>query len=442
MDSKYKTDKRSICKRMLYYSLFATLTLLTTSAVNLCDTYFVSMLGRSATAAVGVTFAVQFFIQSIGFTLGMGGGSLVARARGGNREEDCRRYASLSVILSLLIGGLIALVGLTSLDPLLRLLGTTASIYPYAKVYLRLLLLSAPFLCISLSISQLLRAAGNAVLSAIGFCGGSLLNLLLVPLLLFKFDMGIAGAGYALLIGYAASTLLLICFTFSKHSKIRLTPFIGKKFFRRCTAVFITGFPSFCRHAFSGLATLLINNTVRAYGDSAIAAITVVSKISLLSLSFCTGIGQGMIPVAGYHFGANEHKQVRTVFRFAWIFSSAIMLTLSIGVFMYAPQLISLFRKEEEIVRIGTTALRMQSTVFVLHGTITTVTMLLQAIGKSASSTALACARQGIFFLPLLFLFPNYYRFVQPAADVLTFLLTLYFLNHYKSKLSPNKKLG
>ena len=440
MDSKYQSDKTSICKRVLYYSLFATVTLLTTSAVNLSDTYFVSVLGSSATAAVGVAFAVQFFIQAIGFTLGMGGGSLVARARGAGEEEDCRRYASLSVLLSLLIGGLIAFAGLEFLDPLLRILGATQSIYPFAKEYLRLLLLSAPFICVSLSLSQLLRAAGNAALSMIGFCGGSILNLLLVPLFLFGFELGIAGAGYALLVGYVVSSLLLFCFTFSHHSKIRLSPIIGKSFLQRCSSILITGLPSFCRHGFSGLATLLINNTAHAYGDSAIAAIAVVSKISLLSLSFCTGIGQGMIPVVGYHFGAKEHEKVRSAFRFSLILSSIIMFILSVVIFMLAPQLISLFRKEAEIVRIGTVALRMQSLVFVLHGTITTATMLLQAIGKSAPSTVLACARQGIFFVPILFLIPQYFRFVQPIADILTFLLTLYLLNRYKKITFSQRK--
>ena len=408
-------SKKSIYKRMLYDSAFATLTLLTTSIVNLTDTYFISKLGSSATAAVGVAFAVQFFIQAIGFMLGMGGGSLFSRARGANQTNDCCLYASFSFFLSLIIGILLSGMGL-----------------PYAKEYLRLLLFSAPFICMSLTLSQLMRSAGNAAFSMIGFSSGNLCNLLLVPLFLFVWKSGIAGAGYAILIGYAISSLLLILFSFSKHSHIKISLKIKKDAFKKIGGIFLIGLPSFFRHGFSGIATLLLNNTARAYGDSAIAAITVVSKVSILALSVCTGIGQGMLPSIGYFYGANQKESLRHAYRFALVLSGALMLALSLPIFGFAPQIISLFRKEAEIVRIGTKALRLMSSILAFHGTITVTTMLLQAIGKTFPATILACARQGVFFIPLIFLIPQHFRLIQPLSDVLTFLLTLCLFKKYR----------
>lgn len=428
-----KPQKNDIPKRILYYSSFATLTLLATSAVNLTDAYFVSKLGSVATGAVGVAFAVQFLIQAIGFTLGMGGGSLFSRALGANDEARCKQVASLSVFLAILIGVSTALIGLLFLDNLLLLLGATSAIYPLAKEYLRLLLFSAPLICLSLVQSQLLRAAGNAAFSMIGFTVGGLINLIFTPIFLFRLNLGIAGAGYAMLMGYAVSSLFLFLFSRLKKSKVKLTFKMKIPFWTESGRILLTGLPSFCRHGFSGLATLLLNNLVRGFGDYAIAAVTVVARISLLALSFSTGIGQGMIPVAGYHYGAKDIEKVRSAYRFSLILSSIIMLVLSIPIFIFAPQLIALFRNEAEIVQIGAQALRAQSTVFVLHGTITTTTMLLQVIGHSTASTVLAAARQGIFFLPLLFLFPQYFRYIQPVADLLTFLLTVYFLKRYKN---------
>lgn len=417
---------------MLYDSAFATLTLLTTSIVNLTDTYFISKLGSSATAAVGVAFAVQFFIQAIGFMLGMGGGSLFSRARGANQTNDCCLYASFSFFLSLIIGILLSGMGLLFLDRLLSVLGATKSNYPYAKEYLRLLLFSAPFICMSLTLSQLMRSAGNAAFSMIGFSSGNLCNLLLVPLFLFVWKSGIAGAGYAILIGYAISSLLLILFSFSKHSHIKISLKIKKDAFKKIGGIFLIGLPSFFRHGFSGIATLLLNNTARAYGDSAIAAITVVSKVSILALSVCTGIGQGMLPSVGYFYGANQKENLRHAYRFALVLSGALMLALSLPIFGFAPQIISLFRKEAEIVRIGTKALRLMSSILAFHGTITVTTMLLQAIGKTFPATILACARQGVFFIPLIFLIPQHFRLIQPLSDVLTFLLTLCLFKKYR----------
>ena len=409
---------------ILRNALFATATLLATSAVNLTDAYFLSTLGTSATAAAGVAFAVQFLLQAIGFTVGMGGGSLLSRAMGAQNEEECRRSVLLSVLLALLIGGVLAAVGNLMIDRLLPLLGATESIYHEARVYLRLLLLSAPFLCLSLVLSQLLRAAGNVILSTVGFISGGVINLALTPLLLFHYHLGIAGAGLAILIGHAVSSLSLFLLTRHRYSRIRIS--LCRLPLRDVSRLLRTGLPSFFRHGLSGVATLSLNHLVRPMGAGFIAAVTVVSRISLLSLSFCTGIGQGMIPVAGYYYGAKKYDLVRRAYRFSTVLASLVSLGIAIPVFALAPALMTLFRADAEVAQIGASALRAQCTVFVLHGFITTTTMLLQTIGKTTASTVLAAARQGIFFLPLLFLFPSQFRYLQPTADLLTFLLGLW----------------
>ncbi len=430
--------RKTVRAQILWNAALTTATLLATSAVNLTDAYFISTLGAVPTAAVGVAFAVQFLLQAIGFTIGMGGGSLLSRALGARNEDACRQTATLAVLLSILVGGAAALGGTLAIDRLLPLLGATEAIYAEARTYLRLLLYSAPFLCLSLVLSLLLRASGNVVLSTVGFVSGGAVNLALTPLLLFRFNLGIAGAGMAILCGHAVASATLFLLTRTRHSRIRISP--CRIPLRAVPRLLCTGLPSFCRHGLSGVATLSLNHLVRGMGASVLAAVTVVSRISLLSLSFCTGIGQGMVPVAGYYYGAGEMKHVREAYRFSTWLATLVSLGIAIPVFLLAPTLMTLFRADAEAVRIGAAALRAQSAVFVLHGVITTTTMLLQTVGRTTASTVLAAARQGFFFLPLLFLFPSHFRYLQPLADLLTFLLVCIMILNGKRGLFQRKK--
>ena len=440
-------DHSTIRGAVLRNSLFATLNLLAISAVNLADTYFVSKLGAAATAAGGVVFAVQAVIMAIGYTLGMGGGAHLSRSLGAGDEATARRYATKALLLAILIGGAVTLLGLYFSDPLLRTLGATDTVLPLARQYLRLLLFATIPICVALVESMLLRAAGNAALAMIGFTVGGIVTVSLMPVYLFYLDLGIEGAGWAILSGYLVSATLLFFFTLTKHSRVHLTLSLGGEERQETVTILTTGLPSLFRHGLAALSTLLINRLAGADGDNAIAAMTVVAKITLLSLSFCTGIGQGMIPVAGYHFGARAYDKAEKAYRFARRLSGLVMLGISIPIFAFAETWIGLFSENAEILQIGSLALRLQASVLFLHGTITTTTMLTQLTGRTVSSTILAAARQGLFFLPILLLLSARFGIwgiaaAQPLSDLCTYLLTLPFARNAsrpKKKEEPKK---
>lgn len=422
----------------------SSIAMVVTAFYSLADAMFVSKLGTDASAAVGVSFAIQATVQAVAYTLGVGAGSLLSRALGERDKENASKYARVALLLSIITGCIIGFIGLASGKALIRVLGATDAILDPSMQYSHYLLLSAPFMCASFVSSQLLRAEGKALYSMFGLLTGSVLNIILDPILIYRFQLGIAGASIATLISQIISSLFLMSAYFLGYSEIQLL--FGASFsdFSQIGRILVSGLPSSARQGFSALATVFLNHAAAVWGESAIAAISVVTRLFLLAFAFCLGIGQGMMPIAGYNYGYKRYDRVRKAFLYAIFSSSLLMIFLSLPFLFYAPSLIAFFRNDPEVIKIGAPALRATGIILPFHGTITCITMLMQAIGNQAKATFLACGRQGFFFFPLLFLLPRFFRFeglilVQPISDVLTFLLCIPFvfqiLRHLKEKM-------
>lgn len=410
-----------------------TIGLLVVAAYSLADSFFVSSLGTAAGAAVGITFSLHVLIQAIGYTLGMGAGSLLSRALGKRDVETASRYVGTAFLLSVAIGITITGVGSALRDPLLLFLGAKGDVLPLARAYVRPFLFAAPVMCASYVLSQTLRAEGKAFYSMIGLSAGSALNIVLDPLLITRFGMGIAGASTATLISQYVSLCVLLSAYFFHNSSLLPFRFLSSRFFLISAEIFAAGLPSLFRQGLSGIATILFNHTAFAFGgDATVTAMSLVSRIFILVFSFCLGIAQSMMPVVGYNRGADRLERVKKAYVFSILFASIVMLGFSIPLFMLAPNIFALFQSNAEVVRIGTSALRAQSLVLFTHGLVTCTILYLQAFGKPVLGTILASARQGIFFLPLVFLLPKRFGMVglewtQPLSDVLSFLLAVPF---------------
>ena len=450
MSIERKTAKNSkqIRHSVLQFGIPTILSLLSTSAYHLADAWFVSKLDASAGAAIGVAFTLQALFQAIGFTFGTGGGCMVSRSLGANRPNEASSYASCALIGTLATGSVILIAGLFFLDPLVHLLGAGENIFAESRIYIRNLLPASPFLCGSVALAQLLRAKGNPWKAAIGFSVGNLLNILLDPLFIFGWNMGIGGASLATLFGQAAGFLLLLLLSQSdrkshKFFRLRLH---GERFWSKEKSLLLCGIPSLARQGFLAVSALFLNRIAAQEGVDAVAAMSVVNRIFLLGFAFCAGTAQGAIPLIGYHFGANQKQSVASVLRTTLLLSSIFMLLLSLPLLLFTPEIISLFHKESGIVEIGSRALQAQAAVFPLHGVITCTTLALQAVGRQGRALFLASARQGFFLLPLLKWIPAifgsaYFIYAQPIADGLTFLLTLPFLLRFLREMTVNSHI-
>lgn len=423
----------------------ATAALLVSAGCGIVDAWFVSRLGTSAGGAVGIAFAVTALIQAIGYTLGTGAASLISRALGAGDLESACFFASLSFFLSLALGGAVALAGMLRPAPIIRFLGASEGIFPYARAYARFLFPSAPLMCGAFVLNNLLRAEGQVRFAMIGTVAGNLLNVALVPLLLFRFSMGISGASLALLLSQALTFLLLLSRYLFGKTQVSLRPRRAAHPFRGLRSLLLIGSPSLFRQGLAGVASALLLRGARRFGDAAAAAVSVNARIFLLLYSFCLGIGQGMMPAAGYNSGAGRPERVLSLARFSLILATAVMLVLSVPTGILAPRIIGLFRPDPEVIRVGAFLLRAQCAVFFLHGIIAVTNMLLQALGKAFPAALIAAARQGFCFLPAVLLLPRVWGLTglclaQAVADGLTFLLTLPFLVTSLRRLRDGKR--
>lgn len=412
------------------------ISMLITSIYNMADTYFVGQIsggadGTSAAAAVGVLFSAMAMIQAVAFTIGMGSGANMSRAMGAQNMDEARTFVSLAFFTAVGTGVVLGGLGLCFTDDLVRLLGATESILPHARAYATYIFYATPFMMGSLVMNNLLRFQGLALYGMVGMATGGLLNMVLDPLLIFGLNLGTAGAAIATAISQFVSFCILLSMTNLRRNTLHITFRFFKPSLRLYGRIIYNGLPSMGRQGIAALSTALLNNTAAAWGDPAIAAMSIVTRLIMFINSSVIGFGQGFQPVCAYCYGAGRYSRVREAYRFCVRVSTLILLVLSAVAFIFAEPIVTLFRREDaEVIRIGTRALRFQLMTLPLWGFITMSNMFTQSIGYGVRATIIASARQGIFLIPMLLLLPRLWRLTglqlaQPAADVLTLLLCL-----------------
>lgn len=406
------------------------ISMMITSVYNMADTFFVGRIGTSATGAVGVVFSLMAVIQAIGFMFGQGSGNYIARSLGSQEEEDASRMSATGFFSALIVGGLITLFGLIFLDPLMRMIGATDTILPYARDYARYILFGASYMTASLVLNNQLRFQGSASYAMVGIATGGILNIALDPLFIFVFDMGIAGAAIATVTSqFISFCILLVGCTRGGNIRIHLRNFTPRWSFYR--EILRGGLPSLWRQGLASVATICLNLAAGPFGDATIAAMSIISRVNMFASSALIGFGQGFQPVCGYNYGAKLYKRVREGFWFCVRVSVVALAVLAVAGFVFAPEIIAIFRGEDaHVVGIGTRALRFQCVVFPLMSWVILNNMLCQTIGKAAKATVLAVARQGLFFLPLILVLPPLLgvlgvQLSQPLSDLATFLLSV-----------------
>ena len=399
---------------------------------NTADTYFVSQISTSASAAVGVVFSLQSIIQAYGFGVAMGAGSLISLRLGEKKDLEANRCAS-SGLLAELAGGLLMLIlGLLYLKPLMCALGATQTMLPHACAYGRIILMGAPVMCCSFILNCILRAEGAALASMIGLCSGGLINIALDPLLIFTFQMGTAGAAAATVASQCVSLVILMIAFRRTKSIVQLRPRYISRRLRDYVQIVTVGFPTIARQGMASFASALMNVQGAVYGDVAVAALTISNKVYLLVRNIVIGIGQGFQPVAGYNYGAGDNKRTREAFIFV-VKLGTVVCTLAAGIIAaFAGPIIGWFRADPEVIAIGRVALLYACAVMPFMAYSTFVNQLYQCLGFKVPATVLASLRQGICYLPLIFLLPHFLglqgvQMTQPGSDLLTFFICIPF---------------
>lgn len=406
------------------------ISMLVTSFYNMADTFFVGKINTSATAAVGIVFPLMAMIQAFGFFCGHGSGNYISRQLGAHNFEDASRMSATGFVSAFILGLGILVVGFLFTDPLLRIMGSTETILPYARSYMRIILIGAPYMTASLVLNNQLRFQGSAFYSMIGITTGAVLNIGLDPLFIFVLDMGVAGAALATIISQFVSFCLLIAGTFrGGNLRLNLKDFSPSlKYYQNIVK---GGAPSLFRQGLGSFATVCLNLMAGPYGDAAIAAMSIVTRISQFAASVVIGFGQGFQPVCGFNYGAKLFKRVQEGFWFCVKFCTSVLLVAAVCGWIFSPNLIGVFLKTDPLViEYGSQALRLQALTFPLVGWITIANMMLQTIGKTVKASLLAMSRQFLFFVPVILTLPGFLgilgvQFSQPIADFCSFLLAV-----------------
>ena len=436
LDEKYnemtqRPVKMLVCK-MAVPTIIA---MVTTALYNVVDAAFIGRLSTGGTAGIGISFAYMTFIQALGVYFGHGSGNHISRALGAKNIASASVVATVGFITPFLLGTLAALVCLPNLSWLSRLLGAPDSVVPYANDYLRYIVVATPFMMSALTLNNQLRLQGNAHFGMVGIVSGAILNIVLDPLFIFTFDMGVSGASLATAISQFFAWTLLFFGTFRPESvHIRLRDF--KPSFKVYYEIFRGGLPSLFRQVFNCAAAVSLNYCAVLYAapgqeDSAVAAFAVVTRIMMFAFSVVLGFSQGFQPVCGYNYGAKKYDRVRESWLFASSVGTAFLLVISAVGFIFAPQIVELFRAEDPtLIEIGAVTLRWQCAAFPLVALFTTTGMLFQNIRMTGPATLLSVCRNGLFFLPALLLLPLWLgltgvQMAQAVADLLTFLLCI-----------------
>ena len=401
------------------------------SIYSLADTYFVSSLGDSATAAVSVNASLDQLIMMAGSMLAVGANSYIARLLGSGNEKKASQVLSTAFFLAMGLGSLLLIFGNLFMVPMVRLLGATPSCEQYSIDYASFVLLAAPFMACNFVMNQCLRSEGSAMLSMIGMGFGGVLNCILDPIFIFGLDMGVAGASLATAISKWVSFAILLFPYVTRRSVLSLSVRNFCFSWDIISKIVSIGSSSMFRSGLAVLSGILLNNLAGDISDAVLAGIGVTTKVMMFPFSIILGFGSGFQPVAGFNWGAKQYDRVMESYRFSSRVALIGSTVMGVILFFGADWVIKLFAgTDPQMLQIGSLCIRLQCIALPIHGWVAVVNMLCAGLGNATGAVLLSTARQGSCMIPILFPLAAHFganglASVQAVADVLSLVLAI-----------------
>ncbi|HOJ33674.1 MAG TPA: MATE family efflux transporter [Candidatus Hydrogenedentes bacterium] len=434
MNDRQKEMAEEHIGRLLFrYSSPAIVAMMVNSTYNLVDTIFVGQgVGKNALAAMAVSFPIQMILLAVGQVVGIGSASIISRSLGANNLEKASRVAGASFANVIIASAIACILGLLFLKPLLIVFGATELILPYAKDYVQIILMGSFFFMFAVSSNNIARSEGNARVAMTSMLIGAIVNIVLDPLFIFVFKIGIRGAAFATVIGNICSFLFLISYFSSGKTLLKLRLLDIRPDPETFREMIVLGLPSFARVAAGSLFAIVLNHSVVYYGTELHLAITgVAHKILQVLFLPLIGIVQGLQPIVGFNYGAKNHCRVKEAF---WKGVNAGTLFATFGFFlvMFFPRpILSLFNREIAGDSEAANILRLLGLMLPLIGFQTVGASLFQAIGKGLPALLLSVVRQVLFLVPLILTLPLFFGLLGvwlafPVSDVLATAFTAF----------------
>ncbi len=362
-------EKESISKVLLKLSVPAIIAMLINAIYNIVDTMFVGMLNNtSAIAAVSIVYPLFMFIGAIGVMFGAGGASYLSRLLGEKKKEEADRTLTSTIVIGCIFSLIFTVICIIFLEQFLLMYGATETTMPYAKEYGYTIVAGSIFTIGTAIMSNTIRAEGNSKYSMIATCIGGVINIILDPIFMFKFGMGIKGAAVATVISQLVSFIFLLRYYYSKKSYIKLGIEFFKPTFNMFFEILKIGIPIFVTQVLASFALGFMNLGAKPYGDAAVAAMGIVFRVMSIGFYIVFGIGQGFQPVAGYNYGAKNFTRLKEAVKLSIKWSVVSGIVISILFIVFAEGCMLIFTRDREVINIGIKAFRAASLLFPLFG--------------------------------------------------------------------------
>ena len=436
----------SIPKALLAMGIPTMVGMLVNAFYNLVDAYFVGGLGESQMGAISVVYPLGQVVVGLGLLFGNGAASYISRLLGRGDKENADKVASTALYSSVSVGAVIILISMVFLHPILKLLGATDSILPYAATYAGIYIVSCIFNVFNVTMNNIVTSEGAAKTTMCALLTGAVLNIALDPLFIYVFDLGVAGAAIATAISQVVSTCVYLTYIFRKKSVFHFRVKDCTYTKETMSEIFKIGIPTLVFQILTSVSISLINNAAGGYGDSAIAGMGVVTRlISMGSLSVF-GFIKGFQPIAGYSYGAKKFDRLREAIKTSILWSTVFCVIFGVILALFPTAIVSQFTKgDAEMIRIGAASLRANGISIMLFGFYTVYSSLFLALGKGREGFILGACRQGICFIPVILLLPiiwglNGIMYAQPIADVLSAVITVFMAIPLHKKMNEMQK--
>ena len=436
----------SIPKALLAMGIPTMIGMLVNAFYNLVDAYFVGGLGESQMGAISVVYPLGQVVVGLGLLFGNGAASYISRLLGRGDKENADKVASTALYSSVSAGAVIIIISMVFLYPILKLLGATDSILPFAATYASLYIVSCIFNVFNVTMNNIVTSEGAAKTTMCALLTGAVLNIALDPLFIYVFDLGVAGAAIATAISQVVSTCVYLTYIFRKKSVFHFRVKDCTYTKETMSEIFKIGIPTLVFQILTSVSISLINNAAGDYGDSAIAGMGVVTRlISMGSLSVF-GFIKGFQPIAGYSYGAKKFDRLREAIKTSILWSTVFCVIFGVILALFPTAIVSQFTKgDAEMIRIGAASLRANGISIMLFGFYTVYSSLFLALGKGREGFILGACRQGICFIPVILLLPivwglNGIMYAQPIADMLSAVITVFMAIPLHKKLNEMQK--
>lgn len=434
MSNKEILKTESVGKLLLKFSIPAIIGMMVNAMYNVVDRMYIGWIGPMAMTGIGLNLPFMTLLMGFGMLIGIGGAAIISIRLGQGKPEEAEKILGNAVSLLVIIMGAVMILGLIFKTPLLYLFGASAATIGYADQYITIILAGAIFQGVGFGINNIIRAEGSPQIAMYTMLIGAIINIVLDPILIFTFHMGISGAAWATIFSQFVSMVWVLHHFTSEKSKLKLKVKNLKLELPIVKSILGIGISPFSMQVAASVVTIIANNALKTSGgDIAIGAMTVINAIAIFFLMPIFGINQGSQPIIGFNYGAKEYKRVKKALKLAATAATAICLFGFVLTQFFTIYLIRIFNSDPELVRVGTAGMKIFLSMMPLIGFQIISANYFQAVGKAPKAMFLSLLRQVIVLMPMLIILPKFFGLngvwvAGPIADFTASVVTAIFL--------------